>query len=405
MECLDTFAETVDFTEEFSAFHPNTLRDQSLFVANAIQYILSLYPADDPASQRILLLGHSMGGIVARHAVTRLGRASVPAIITMSTPHLLPPVTFGRGMQDIYDEIDVFWQDAYLDQTTGATDNMHSVPPVLISICGGTADTQISSDSCALRPIPRIVGSGKRVESDAFDNGTFAVFTTGMEGVWTGVDHQAMVWCDQVRRVVATTLLDMSAIMHDHPARSVQLRGELAQTARRRFLGERTQEELQRKDAGLHRVAASDLQQLTPEHPTFRHGSTGHSSFKMNMPPNATRFQIIGNMRLNGVGRKGGSAMTIHLESASNQAPVHDTLITLTTLRILPKSAGLADKAAQREAFPVQGEGVKDEEVLTYAEADFDSADYARRIVLQLEGAGWGSVSLLEGDNRICECT
>lgn len=29
-----------------------------------------------------------MGGIVARHAVTRMGEASVPAIITMSTPHV-----------------------------------------------------------------------------------------------------------------------------------------------------------------------------------------------------------------------------------------------------------------------------------------------------------------------------
>lgn len=346
-----------------------------------------------------------MGGIVARHAVTRMGEASVPAIITMSTPHLIPPVTFERGMQDIYDEIDVFWRDTHLDKSTAASDTPYSVPPVLISICGGTADTQISSDSCALRPIPGIRGSGKADDTDTFDNGTFAVFTTGMEGVWTGVDHQAMVWCDQVRRVVATTLLDMSATMYDRPADSVRLRRELAHSARRRLLGERTKVELQGRREGLSRVATLKHHPLTPEHPTFRHDGTGHSVFEVKVPLNATRFQVIGSMRLNGVGRKGGSAMSIHLEPAGNNSPAQDTLIPLSTLRILPKSVGQAEKAAQRERFPVQGEGVKDEEVLTYAEADFEAANHARNIVLQLEGAGWGSVSLLGSDNKTCECT
>lgn len=97
--------------------------------------------------------------------------------------------------------------------------------------------------------------------------------------------------------------------------------------------------------------------------------------------------------------------MSIHLEPAGNNSPAQDTLIPLSTLRILPKSVGQAEKAAQRERFPVQGEGVKDEEVLTYAEADFEAANHARNIVLQLEGAGWGSVSLLGSDNKTCECT
>lgn len=338
-----------------------------------------------------------MGGIVARHAVTRLGEATVPAIMTMSTPHLIPAVTFERGMQEIYNEIDTFWQN------TAPLDSPYSVPPVLISICGGTADTQISSDSCALQPIGPGSNS-KTAQSDIIDNGTFAVFTTGMEGVWTGVNHQAMVWCDQVRRVVATTLLDMSATIHDHPADLVRMRGELAKTARRRLLGERTKEELQGKAAKLLSVSTSKHRPLNSEHPTFRHDGSGRSAYRVVVPRNATRLQIISNGRLNGVGRKGGSAMTLHLESANANSLAQHGSMPLTTLRILPKSSGLTSEAIQRESFPVQGEGVRDEEVLTYAEAEFEAADHERKIVLQMEGSGWGSVALLAGDKSVGTC-
>lgn len=345
-----------------------------------------------------------MGGIVARHAVTRLTTPLVPAIITMSTPHLIPPVTFERGMQDIYDDIEVFWRDAFSNESTVGEHIPHSVPPVLVSICGGTADTQISSDSCALQPTPKILDTGEKSPTDSFDNGTFAVFTTGMEGVWTGVDHQAMVWCDQVRRVVATTLLDMSVTTHDHTSRqALQMRKELTQIARRRLLGERTLEEMKGVDLDLHHFTRLDHNTITPEDPTFRHPGSGPSVFMVNVPRDATRFQIIGNMRLNGVGRKGGSTMAIYLGRADSRFPAQYRALPLTELRILPKSAGQMDKGTQRESFPAQGEGVKNEDLMTYAEADLPPADYEREIVLQLTDAAWGSIALIGGDNQTCK--
>lgn len=340
-----------------------------------------------------------MGGIVARHAVTRLGQALVPAIITMSTPHLIPPMTFERGMQDVYNEIDAFWRN------TAETDTVYSVPPVLISICGGTADTQISSDSCALQSITRPSVSDETALSDSVDEGTLAVFTTGMEGVWTGVDHQAMVWCDQVRRVVATTLLDMSASLHDNVDDHRRLHRKLIQTARRRLSGERMEEELQGKVSTQQRVSTAKHESLTPKHSTFRDDGSGYSAFTLDVPRNASRFQIIGNTRMNGVGRKGGAAVTLHLGSADGISLVQHGMMALTTLRILPQSSGLGDKAAQRESFPVQGEGVKDEEVLTYAEAEFGPADHTRKIVLQMAGPGWGTVALLAGDSGVGKCS
>ena len=69
---LDFF--TCDFNEDLSAFHGQTIIDQAEYVNEAVAYILSLYhdarptlrdtQLPDPSS--VILIGHSMGGIVAR---------------------------------------------------------------------------------------------------------------------------------------------------------------------------------------------------------------------------------------------------------------------------------------------------------------------------------------------------
>jgi len=124
-----------------------------------------------------------MGGVVARLAVEDLPNL-VDVVMTMSTPHAIPPVTLSKDMDTMYDQ---FGAQKY-----------NATSPLLFSICGGTADTQIASDACVIPP-----------ESITRDDG-FTIFTTGMPGVWTGVEHQTMVWCHQVRWRVARTLLGIT---------------------------------------------------------------------------------------------------------------------------------------------------------------------------------------------------
>jgi glycosylphosphatidylinositol deacylase len=163
----------VDLNEDFSALHGNILRDQAAYIAFCVKEVLARYKHP----RQLTIIGHSMGGIAARLALTMGIESSIDAVITMSTPHLLAPVTTDLHMANVYKEIAGYSQ------------------PLLISICGGSADTQIASDACAIKLDP---AKG------------FAVFTTSMPGVWTGVDHQAMVWCHQVRWRVARALLDMT---------------------------------------------------------------------------------------------------------------------------------------------------------------------------------------------------
>ncbi|TFK25932.1 GPI-inositol-deacylase [Coprinopsis marcescibilis] len=169
---LDVY--TVDFNEDLSAFHGTTLQSQIEYTTQAISYILSLYPDNT----RIILMGHSMGGIVA---TSQLPSQNISAIITMATPYNLPPARFDANIDAIFAKL----------QDTLAAD-----PTPVVSLCGGAADKMIPSEACILPETP--VGFRR------------TVFTSALEGSWTGVGHEAMVWCHQVRWRVARALLELA---------------------------------------------------------------------------------------------------------------------------------------------------------------------------------------------------
>jgi GPI inositol-deacylase len=124
-------------------------------------------------------MGHSMGGIVA---TSLLPSPNISAVITMSTPHKIPPARFDRRIATIYDH----------NQAALATADT----PIL-SLCGGATDLMVPSESCIL-PVP---------ENENVYRQT--IFTSALEGCWSGVGHQAMVWCHQVRWRVARAALEL----------------------------------------------------------------------------------------------------------------------------------------------------------------------------------------------------
>ncbi|KAF8529105.1 PGAP1-like protein-domain-containing protein [Hysterangium stoloniferum] len=172
---LNFFA--VDFNEDFSALHGPTLLSERTYTSAAINYILSLYPS----GTQVILMGHSMGGIIAS---SLLPFPNISAVITMSTPHSLPPARLDKRIEDIY------------SQSWAALQN--ATTPIL-SICGGATDLMIPSETCSMHRSAG--GQGWRK----------SIFTTCMEGTWTGVGHREMVWCHQVRWRVARAALELSS--------------------------------------------------------------------------------------------------------------------------------------------------------------------------------------------------
>jgi pimeloyl-ACP methyl ester carboxylesterase len=198
---LDFF--TVDFNEDITAFHGQTLLDQAEYLNDAITYILSLYHTPtkflrdsslpDPTS--VIVVGHSMGGVVARTMLTmpNYQANSINTVITLAAPHARPPVSFDGDIVRTYKGVNDYWRHAYSQKWAIDNPLWHVT---LISIAGGGLDTMISSDYAS-------------IESLVPETHGFTVFSSSMPNVWTGIDHLAITWCDQHRKAVVRALYDV----------------------------------------------------------------------------------------------------------------------------------------------------------------------------------------------------
>lgn len=197
---FDFFA--ADFNEDFTAFHGRTILDQAEYLNEAIKFILLLYVNNENPPKSVIILAHSMGGVVARVMVSLPNYVSdsINTIITLSSPHAAAPLTFDGDILKIYSAVDRFWFDGFSNKDTSehakiAKDRLRNLS--LVSITGGALDTILPADYTSL---------GYLVPPE---NG-FTVYTTGIPHVWTPMDHLAVVWCAQLRRQILKTLLEIA---------------------------------------------------------------------------------------------------------------------------------------------------------------------------------------------------
>ncbi|CAI4061968.1 hypothetical protein SUVZ_06G0280 [Saccharomyces uvarum] len=191
---LDFF--TADFNEDFTAFHGKTMLDQAEYLNDAVRYILSLYETTPnyphPIPESVIMVGHSMGGIVSRVMLTLKNHipGSIRSILTLSSPHAASPVTFDGDILKLYKNTNEYWRDQL-----SHNDSFFSKNISLVSITGGILDTTLPADYASVEDLVSL-------------NNGFTSFTTTIPEVWTPIDHLAIVWCKQLREVIAHLLLE-----------------------------------------------------------------------------------------------------------------------------------------------------------------------------------------------------
>ncbi|XP_004514117.1 uncharacterized protein [Cicer arietinum] len=208
---LDWF--TVDLECEHSAMDAAILEEHTEYVVYAIHKILDQYNVSYDARTRdgaansgsspksVILVGHSMGGFVARAAVIHphLRKSAVQTILTLSSPHQSPPVALQPSLGHYFARVNSEWREGYEVQTTN-TGRYVSGPVlsdvVVVSISGAYNDYQVRSKLASLYNIvPPTHG--------------FMISSTAMNNVWLSMEHQAILWCNQLVAQVSHTLLSL----------------------------------------------------------------------------------------------------------------------------------------------------------------------------------------------------
>lgn len=169
--------------EEYSAFHAQAIVEQARYANQAIRHILA---KTKTSSQSIVVLAHSMGGIVARKliALKEYVPGSISAMYTLATPHVRAPVALNGALYNLYQELN--------SKLHGGSEKWKDL--VLVSIAGGNEDSLVTSDS-----------TDTSIFLDPAHG--FSVYSTGIPRVWTSADHKAILWCNQLVKVIAQSLM------------------------------------------------------------------------------------------------------------------------------------------------------------------------------------------------------
>lgn len=185
---------TADLDEAFSGLFGGILAEQTEFIKLCVTRILWLYKnvANPPSS--VVVIGHSMGGLIARglFTVPKFDPSLVHTILTFGTPHHHPVMYLDPRMMEYYERVNNFWRKRGLtNQSKSELMNVN-----VVSVGGGMRDLLVRSSLASMNPL-------------AESSNTVSVVTTAIPRVWLSVDHLCLCWCRQLVLVTNRALFDL----------------------------------------------------------------------------------------------------------------------------------------------------------------------------------------------------
>ncbi|NXI58080.1 PGAP1 deacylase, partial [Chloroceryle aenea] len=179
---------SVNFNEELVALYGGSLQRQTKFVHECIKVILKLYRDQDFAPTSVAIVGHSMGGLVARALLTlkNFKPDLINLLITQATPHVAPVMPLDKYLTDFYTAVNNHWilkAQEFRNLTT-------------LSVAGGFRDYQVRS---GLAFLPRL---------SQHDSALFVV-SSAVPRAWASTDHLSIVWCKELILATIRAFFDL----------------------------------------------------------------------------------------------------------------------------------------------------------------------------------------------------
>ncbi|XP_042664469.1 GPI inositol-deacylase isoform X2 [Tyto alba] len=179
---------SVNFNEELVALYGGSLQRQTKFVHECIKVILKLYRNREFGPTSVAIVGHSMGGLVARALLTlkNFKPELINLLITQATPHVAPVMPLDKYLTDFYTAVNNHWILKAQDLRNLTT----------LSVAGGFRDYQVRS---GLAFLPRL----------SQHDSTLSVVSSAVPRVWASTDHLSIVWCKELILATIRAFFDL----------------------------------------------------------------------------------------------------------------------------------------------------------------------------------------------------
>ncbi|NXY73514.1 PGAP1 deacylase, partial [Glareola pratincola] len=179
---------SVNFNEELVALYGGSLQRQTKFVHECIKVILKLYRDREFAPTSVAIVGHSMGGLVARALLTlkNFKPELINLLITQATPHVAPVMPLDKYLTDFYTTVNNHWILKAQDLRNLTT----------LSVAGGFRDYQVRS---GLAFLPRL----------SQHDSALSVVSSAVPRAWASTDHLSIVWCKELILATIRAFFDL----------------------------------------------------------------------------------------------------------------------------------------------------------------------------------------------------
>ena len=208
-ENLELEYYTIDFKDSISGVVGFQTIEQAAYLNEVLNTISFNYGKSTP----ILIVGHSMGGFVARAAYTmrNFNTTNVETIVTLSTPHVQAPIGIDRVLNRLYTRVNTIWNKAVTaNNTSHQSEKLKAMRKVsIVSIAGGSRDPLVPTSltdvvrSELSSPELGVSIMSSRVELSQVHRQDPTVRKASQ-------DHLSILWCNQLLHPITEYLYQVA---------------------------------------------------------------------------------------------------------------------------------------------------------------------------------------------------